>query len=46
VFAALAAYLLLDERLGSLGWIGAALILSAILLIQLGPVIGRLVQRP
>lgn len=45
VFAALAAYLLLDERLGGLGWIGAALILSAILLIQLGPAIGRLVQR-
>jgi drug/metabolite transporter (DMT)-like permease len=45
VFAALAAYLLLSERLGGLGWIGAALILSAILLIQLGPAIGRLVQR-
>jgi drug/metabolite transporter (DMT)-like permease len=41
VFAALAAYLVLGERLGTLGWIGAAVILLAILLIQLGPAIGR-----
>jgi drug/metabolite transporter (DMT)-like permease len=37
VFAATAAYLLLGERLGWIGWIGAALILSATLLLQLWP---------
>ena len=37
VFAALAAYLALGERLSGLGFVGAALILLAILLIQLGP---------
>lgn len=36
VFAALAAYVLLGERLGGIGWIGATLILAATLLIQLG----------
>jgi drug/metabolite transporter (DMT)-like permease len=40
VFAAAAAYLVLGERLGLLGWIGAALILLAILLIQLAPALG------
>jgi drug/metabolite transporter (DMT)-like permease len=39
VFAALAAYLVLGERLGAVGWAGAALILAATLLLQLG--IGR-----
>jgi drug/metabolite transporter (DMT)-like permease len=36
VFAAAAAYLLLGERLGPMGWIGAALIMGATLLLQLG----------
>jgi drug/metabolite transporter (DMT)-like permease len=40
VFAAFAAYLLLGERLGQLGWIGAALILLATLLLQVGPALG------
>jgi drug/metabolite transporter (DMT)-like permease len=36
VFAALAAYLVLGERLGALGWVGASLIMLAGLLIQVG----------
>jgi drug/metabolite transporter (DMT)-like permease len=36
VFAALAAYLVLGERLTAMGWTGAALILTATLLLQLG----------
>ena len=40
VFAALAAYLMLGERLSAVGWLGAALILGATLLLQIGPVIG------
>jgi drug/metabolite transporter (DMT)-like permease len=36
VFAALAAYLVLGERLSALGWVGAGLILLATLLLQLG----------
>jgi drug/metabolite transporter (DMT)-like permease len=40
VFAALAAYLVLGERLVGLGWLGAGLILLAILLIQLAPALG------
>ncbi|MGE3065139.1 MAG: DMT family transporter [Hyphomicrobiaceae bacterium] len=36
LFAALAAYLLLGERLTALGMVGAALILAATLLVQLG----------
>ena len=36
LFAALAAYLLLNEHLGAIGWVGAAMILSGTLLIQLG----------
>jgi drug/metabolite transporter (DMT)-like permease len=40
VFAALAAYLVLGERLTALGWAGAALILAATLLVQLGPTLG------
>jgi drug/metabolite transporter (DMT)-like permease len=40
VFAALAAYLVLDERLSAIGWLGAVLILGATLLLQLGPAIG------
>lgn len=45
VFAALAAYLILGERLTGLGWAGAALILLAILLVQLGPALGARRQR-
>lgn len=40
VFAALAAYLVLGERLSALGWLGATLILGATLLLQIGPAIG------
>jgi drug/metabolite transporter (DMT)-like permease len=36
VFAALAAYVVLGERLPAIGWVGAALILLATLLLQLG----------
>ncbi len=36
LFAALAAYLLLSEHLSAVGWVGAAMILSGTLLIQLG----------
>ncbi len=40
VFAALAAYLVLGERLAPVGWAGAALILGATLLVQIGPTLG------
>jgi drug/metabolite transporter (DMT)-like permease len=40
VFAALAAYLVLGERLSAMGWLGAALILSAILMLQVGAAFG------
>ena len=40
VFAALAAYLVLGERLSAIGWVGAALILAAILFVQLAAAIG------
>jgi drug/metabolite transporter (DMT)-like permease len=50
VFAALAAYLALGERLSALGWLGAALILGSTLLIQIGVAIrvrmGRPMRRP
>lgn len=39
LFAALAAYVLLGERLSLVGWCGAALILGAVLLVQAGPLI-------
>ena len=39
LFAALAAYLLLGERLSLVGWCGAALILGAVLLVQAGPML-------
>jgi drug/metabolite transporter (DMT)-like permease len=39
-FAALAACLVLGERLAAIGWLGAALILGATLLLHLGPAIG------
>ena len=40
IFAALAGYLVLGEQLVGLGWLGAGLILLAILLIQLAPALG------
>jgi drug/metabolite transporter (DMT)-like permease len=40
VFAAAAAYLVLGERLGAVGWAGAALILAAILFVQLAATLG------
>ena len=40
LFAAAAAYLLLGERLSALGWVGAALILGASLMVQLGAATG------
>jgi drug/metabolite transporter (DMT)-like permease len=47
VFAALAAYLVLGERLGAIGWAGAALILLATLLLQVGTALGwRWRRRP
>ncbi len=39
LFAAAAGYLVLGERLPPIGWAGAALILTAILLVQLGPLL-------
>lgn len=45
VFAALAAYWVLGERLGALGWVGATLIMLAVLLIQLGSAFGARRQR-
>ena len=37
LFAGLAAYLILGERLSPIGWCGAGLILTAVLLVQVGP---------
>jgi drug/metabolite transporter (DMT)-like permease len=45
VFAALAAYLVLGERLSAMGWLGAALILLATLLLQVGTAIGLRLSR-
>ena len=45
VFAALAAYVLLGERLAAIGWAGAALILAATLLLQLGTALSGRWQR-
>lgn len=45
LFAALAAYLLLGERLSLVGWCGAGLILTAVLLVQTGPLILQRWQR-
>jgi drug/metabolite transporter (DMT)-like permease len=41
LFAAAAAYLMLGERLGALGWVGAVLILGASLMVQLGAALGH-----
>src|SRR5262245_14262856 len=46
LFAAAAAYLLLGERLGALGWVGAILILGASLMVQLGAASGHGRDRP
>jgi len=40
VFAALAAYLVLGEQLTAAGWAGAALILTATMLVQIGATLG------
>jgi drug/metabolite transporter (DMT)-like permease len=40
VFAALAAYVVLGERLTAMGWAGAVLILAATLLLQIGTALG------
>jgi drug/metabolite transporter (DMT)-like permease len=45
VFAALAAYLVLGERLTAVGWLGAALILLATLTLQLGTALAPRSQR-
>lgn len=45
LFAALAAYLLLGERLSAVGWCGAGLILAAVLLVQTGPLMLRSFKR-
>lgn len=39
LFAALAAYLVLGERLSFVGWCGAGLILAAVLVVQAGPML-------
>jgi drug/metabolite transporter (DMT)-like permease len=46
LFAALAAYLLLGERLSLIAWCGAGLILGAVLLVQSAPFIVQRRQRP
>jgi drug/metabolite transporter (DMT)-like permease len=46
VFAALAAYLILGERLAAVGWAGAVLILLAILLLQVGTALVPRWRRP
>lgn len=40
VFAAVAAYWLLGERIGLMGWLGAAMIMGAVLTLQLGTALG------
>lgn len=45
VFAALFGALILGERLNLFGWIGAALVMAAVLVVQLVPVYGRLWPR-
>jgi drug/metabolite transporter (DMT)-like permease len=45
LFAALAAYLLLGERLPPIGWLGAALMLSATLLFHTAPLATALLRR-
>jgi drug/metabolite transporter (DMT)-like permease len=46
VFAAAAAYWLLGERLPAIGWAGAALILAATLVLQIGTALGPRAPRP
>lgn len=45
LFAALAAYLMLGERLSLVAWCGAGLILGAVLLVQTAPLIAQRWQR-
>jgi len=45
VFAALAAYLVLGERVGAMGWVGACMIMLAVLLIQVGSALAARHQR-
>jgi drug/metabolite transporter (DMT)-like permease len=45
LFAAFAAYVFLGERLTAIGWIGAALILAATLLLHLSAVVAALLRR-
>jgi drug/metabolite transporter (DMT)-like permease len=42
VFAAAFGALILGERLNLFGWIGAALVMAAVLFVQLVPIYGRL----
>ncbi len=46
LFAALAAYVVLGERLSLVGWCGAGLILAAVLLVQTGPLLLQKWCRP
>jgi drug/metabolite transporter (DMT)-like permease len=46
LFAASAAYLFLGEHLPALGWAGAALILAASVLVQVGPALAGGARRP
>lgn len=46
LFAAAAGAQLLGERLGAIGWFGAAMILAAMLLVQLGPALEARRRRP
>jgi drug/metabolite transporter (DMT)-like permease len=41
LFAAAAGALLLDERLSPISWVGAGLMIAAVLLVQLGPRLNR-----
>jgi drug/metabolite transporter (DMT)-like permease len=45
LFAAAAGSLLLDERLSPIAWSGAALMTASVLLVQLGPRLGRKLSR-
>ncbi|MGE5266217.1 MAG: DMT family transporter [Deltaproteobacteria bacterium] len=45
LFAAAAGSILLDERLSSIAWTGAALMTASVLLVQLGPRLGRRLSR-
>ena len=42
LFAAAAGYILLNERLAPVGWLGAGLMFTATILVQIGPVLERM----